>query len=64
VATVAISRWENELTVETLNANLRHPFHIEPLESEETSRKPACKASRSDVPAPDATLDAVGARAK
>ena len=35
VATVVISRWENELTAETLNANLCHPFHIELPESEE-----------------------------
>jgi aerobic C4-dicarboxylate transport protein len=37
VATVAISRWEKELTVETLNANLRRPFHIELSESEDVA---------------------------
>jgi aerobic C4-dicarboxylate transport protein len=60
VATIAISRWENELTVETLNANLRHPFHIEPPESEETSRQPASETSRGDVRVSDGTLDARG----
>ena len=30
VATLVISRWEKELTVETLNTNLRRPFHLEP----------------------------------
>ena len=30
VATLVISRWEKEVTVETLNTNLRHPFHLEP----------------------------------
>ncbi len=27
VATVVISRWENEVTKETLNENLRYPIH-------------------------------------
>jgi aerobic C4-dicarboxylate transport protein len=34
VATVVISRWEKELTAETLNASLCRPFHIELTESE------------------------------
>ena len=29
VATVAISRWEREVTVETLNRQLRQPIHLE-----------------------------------
>ena len=30
VATLVISRWEKELTAETLNANLRRPIYLEP----------------------------------
>ncbi len=32
VATVVISRWENEVTAETLNENLRWPVHLETSE--------------------------------
>ena len=39
VATVAISRWENEVTPETLNANLRLPPPAAPLKSPTTERE-------------------------
>jgi aerobic C4-dicarboxylate transport protein len=64
VATVAISRWEKELTAETLNANLRHPFHIELSDFEEVSQPQAPEPNRNDVPVADRTLDALGVSAK
>lgn len=38
VATVVISRWENEVTVETLNENLRRPIHLETPETPASGR--------------------------
>jgi hypothetical protein len=64
VATVAISRWEKELTAETLNANLCHPFHIELLESENVSQPRALEPDRNGVPVAGAPLDALRASAK
>ena len=64
VATVAISRWEKELTAETLNANLRHPFHIELVDSEEAVQRPASEPIRNDVPVVEGALDGLGVGAK
>jgi aerobic C4-dicarboxylate transport protein len=64
VATVAISRWEGELTAETLNANLCHPFHIELPECDETTLPQDSELGRSEIQIPDGTLDALGVRAK
>src|SRR4051794_18326025 len=61
VATVAISRWEKELTAETLNANLCHPFHIELLELEEAVRQQTSEPSHNDIRVSDGKLDALGA---
>ena len=38
VATVAISRWENEVTAATLNENLRRPVHVETPEASAPGR--------------------------
>jgi aerobic C4-dicarboxylate transport protein len=46
VATVAISRWEGELTVETLDANLRRPFDIELPGSEDLTQRLASDLGR------------------
>lgn len=51
VATVAISRWEKELTFETLNANLGRPFHIELPESEDV-KSTNSERNRDDVDRP------------
>ena len=64
VATVAISRWEGELTAETLNANLCRPFHIELPDNDETAQPQVSELSRSEIRIPDGTLDALGVQAK
>jgi aerobic C4-dicarboxylate transport protein len=64
VATVAISRWEKELTADTLNANLCRPFHIELPETEGATERQDSEPNCNDVRIADGTLDALGIRAK
>jgi aerobic C4-dicarboxylate transport protein len=64
VATVVISRWEKELTAETLNANLCHPIHIELPDSEEATQRRASVPNCSEIPVDDRTVDALEVSAK
>src|SRR6476620_12127870 len=57
VATVAISRWEKELTAETLNANLCHPFQVELPKSEAAAQQQLSEPNSNDVGANDGELD-------
>ena len=64
VATVAVSRWEKELTAETLNANLCRPFHIELPRPEEATQMDDSESNCNEARVADGALDALGIKAK
>jgi aerobic C4-dicarboxylate transport protein len=62
VATLVISRWEKELTVETLNKNLRLPFEVESPRADPIEAWQECSETCNGAP-PTPTPDVIGIRA-